>query len=100
MKLDELLDGSPAGCIGAADLLSDQWGMLWVRGDAEVFEPFMRLETSRNKEAGGVGLGLSVTSCVRAGCADVIASNRAQRDCEQKLFCRSKGKLVPNPLAC
>ncbi|WP_406696297.1 hypothetical protein V5E97_35425 [Singulisphaera sp. Ch08] len=37
MRLEELLDGSPAGCVGVDDMLIDPKGMLWVRGDAEVF---------------------------------------------------------------
>jgi signal transduction histidine kinase len=45
----------------------------------EVFEPFVRLEASRNRETGGVGLGLAITrSCVRSHGGDVILSNRAK----------------------
>jgi signal transduction histidine kinase len=43
----------------------------------EVFEPFTRLETSRNRETGGVGLGLAVArSCARSHGGDVLLSNR------------------------
>jgi len=43
----------------------------------EVFEPFTRLETSRNRETGGVGLGLAVArSCARSHGGDVILTNR------------------------
>lgn len=45
----------------------------------EVFEPFTRLEMSRNPVTGGVGLGLAVArSCVRAHGGDVILSNMAE----------------------
>jgi signal transduction histidine kinase len=45
----------------------------------EVFEPFTRLEISRNPDTGGVGLGLAVArSCVRAHGGDVILSNMAE----------------------
>src|SRR5712671_991082 len=44
----------------------------------EVFEPFTRLETSRNMETGGVGLGLAVArSCARSHGGDVILTNRS-----------------------
>jgi len=46
----------------------------------EVFEPFARLEVSRNRETGGVGLGLAVArSCARSHGGDVILSNQANR---------------------
>ncbi len=47
-------------------------------GEAErVFEPFYRLETSRNRETGGIGLGLSlVRSTARAHGGDVVLENR------------------------
>lgn len=42
----------------------------------EVFEPFVRLELSRNRETGGVGLGLAVArSCARSHGGDVLLSN-------------------------
>jgi signal transduction histidine kinase len=34
---------------------------------AEVLEPFRRLETSRNRESGGAGLGLAIAQAVAAG---------------------------------
>jgi signal transduction histidine kinase len=44
----------------------------------EVFEPFTRLETSRNRDTGGVGLGLAVArTCARAHGGDLILSNMA-----------------------
>jgi signal transduction histidine kinase len=46
----------------------------------EVFEPFARLELSRNRETGGVGLGLAVArSCARSHGGDVILSNNEKR---------------------
>jgi two-component system OmpR family sensor kinase len=46
--------------------------------DAEtVFEPFRRLETSRNRETGGSGLGLSIArNIIRAHGGDILLSNR------------------------
>ena len=42
-----------------------------------VFEPFVRLEQSRNRRTGGVGLGLSIArSIARAHGGDVILANR------------------------
>ncbi len=42
-----------------------------------VFEPFVRLETSRSRDTGGTGLGLSIArTIVRAHGGDVILSNR------------------------
>jgi len=44
-----------------------------------VFEPFRRLETSRNRETGGTGLGLPITrNIVRAHGGDVTLANRAE----------------------
>jgi signal transduction histidine kinase len=42
-----------------------------------VFEPFYRGEPSRNRETGGVGLGLPITrNIVRAHGGDVTLANR------------------------
>ena len=42
-----------------------------------VFEPFQRLETSRNRETGGTGLGLPITrNILRAHGGDVTLANR------------------------
>jgi len=44
---------------------------------ARVFEPFYRIEESRNRETGGVGLGLAITqSIVQAHGGELILSNR------------------------
>jgi two-component system, OmpR family, sensor kinase len=43
-----------------------------------VFEPFRRLETSRNRETGGFGLGLSIArNIIRAHGGDISLHNRA-----------------------
>jgi two-component system, OmpR family, sensor kinase len=42
-----------------------------------VFEPFHRVETSRSRETGGIGLGLSVARAVARGHGgDVVLRNR------------------------
>lgn len=47
-----------------------------------VFEPFRRLETSRNRETGGSGLGLSIArNIVRAHGGDIILTNRPEGLC-------------------
>jgi len=44
-----------------------------------VFQPFFRLESSRNRDTGGVGLGMSVArTIVRGHGGDVTLANRAQ----------------------
>jgi len=43
----------------------------------DVFDPFTRLETSRNRETGGIGLGLALTrAIVREAGGDVTLANR------------------------
>jgi signal transduction histidine kinase len=45
----------------------------------EVFEPFRRLETSRSRETGGTGLGLTVArTIIRRHGGDIVLSNRAE----------------------
>ena len=44
-----------------------------------VFEPFVRIETSRNRETGGTGLGLSIARTIlRAQGGDVRLQNRGE----------------------
>jgi len=45
-----------------------------------VFEPFVRLETSRSRETGGVGLGMAIArSIVRRHGGDIALENRPER---------------------
>ena len=45
----------------------------------EVFDPFTRLEGSRNRDTGGIGLGLALArSIARDAGGDVVLRNRAQ----------------------
>ncbi|TIQ13752.1 ATP-binding protein, partial [Mesorhizobium sp.] len=48
-------------------------------GDMEqVFAPFFRLEQSRNRETGGVGLGLSIARAIaRHHGGDIVLENRS-----------------------
>ena len=44
-----------------------------------VFDPFVRIETSRSKETGGVGLGLTIArSIARAHQGEIVLSNRRE----------------------
>ncbi len=46
----------------------------------KLFEPFYRVERSRSRETGGIGLGLSVVrSIARAHGGDVVLTNRSKR---------------------
>ncbi len=45
----------------------------------QVFEPFVRLDASRNQDTGGIGLGLSIArSCIRAHGGEVKLCNRPE----------------------
>jgi signal transduction histidine kinase len=45
----------------------------------KVFDPFTRLETSRSRETGGIGLGLPIARAIlRAHGGDVVLSNRPE----------------------
>lgn len=46
---------------------------------AEVFEPFVRLESSRSRATGGIGLGMAIArSIVRSHGGDIALENRAE----------------------
>ena len=49
-----------------------------AEGDHErIFEPFVRLEDSRSRETGGVGLGMAIArSIVRGHGGDIVLENR------------------------
>ncbi len=66
-----LLDGH------VAVVVEDEGGGL-PPGDLErVFEPFVRIETSRNRETGGTGLGLSIArNIIRGHGGDITLANR------------------------
>ncbi|QCI66028.1 ATP-binding protein [Phreatobacter stygius] len=64
--------------LNAQVLVTDQGPGIDDKDKEAVFAPFHRLELSRNKETGGVGLGLTVArSIVRAHGGDVVLSDRA-----------------------
>ena len=62
----------------AAEILIEDEGPGIPESDLEkVFDPFTRLETSRSRETGGIGLGLPIArSILRAHGGDVTLSNR------------------------
>jgi signal transduction histidine kinase len=64
---------------GEATIIVDDDGPGIPDGDMEkVFKPFVRLEQSRNKDTGGVGLGLAIArSIVRSHGGDIVLQNRA-----------------------
>jgi signal transduction histidine kinase len=63
-----------------AELVIEDNGPGIPAGDLErVFDPFTRLETSRSRDTGGIGLGLPIARAIlRAHGGDVILSNRAE----------------------
>jgi signal transduction histidine kinase len=65
---------------GEAIIVIDDDGPGIPDGDMEkVFKPFVRLEQSRNKDTGGVGLGLAIArSIVRSHGGDIVLQNRPE----------------------
>ena len=75
---------------GIAVLLPPQAGQIQIQVEDEgpgipeesqeaVFQPFRRLEASRNRETGGVGLGLPIArNILRAHGGDVVVRNRPE----------------------
>jgi signal transduction histidine kinase len=63
----------------AIEILIDDEGPGIPREElSRVFDPFYRLEDSRNRETGGVGLGLAIAqSIVQAHRGELVLSNRA-----------------------
>ncbi len=53
----------------------------------DVFKPFYRLETSRSRETGGTGLGMTVArSTIRAHGGDIILSNRDEGGLRMEVY--------------
>ena len=53
----------------------------------KVFEPFYRLESSRNRETGGTGLGLAIArQLANALGAELILRNRAEGGLEARVM--------------
>jgi len=51
-----------------------------------VFEAFTRVETSRNKDTGGIGLGLALAcAIVREAGGDIKLTNRAEGGLEARI---------------
>jgi signal transduction histidine kinase len=65
---------------GVVTVLVEDEGPGIPPGELErVFEPFQRLESSRNRETGGTGLGLPIArNILRAHGGDVVLANRAK----------------------
>jgi signal transduction histidine kinase len=60
-----------------------------------VFAPFVRLEDSRNKETGGVGLGLTIArSIIRSHGGDIVLGNRSGGGLEAIIFITADAEKV------
>ncbi|OAM88678.1 histidine kinase [Termitidicoccus mucosus] len=66
-----------AECLGI--VIDDDGPGIAAEDRERVFAPFFRLESSRNRATGGVGLGLAIArSIVRAHGGDIVLANRAE----------------------
>jgi len=77
---------------GAVQIVVDDDGPGIADGDMEkVFKPFVRLEQSRNRDTGGVGLGLAIArSIIRSHGGDIALQNRPEGGLRVILtFCKS-----------
>ncbi len=72
---------APTAAGGMVTVLFEDAGPGIPPGDVErMFQPFQRLEASRNRETGGVGLGLPIArNILRAHGGDINAENRSDR---------------------
>ncbi len=73
-KVTVLQDGKEARIV-----IQDKGPGIPIADLERVFDPFTRLETSRSRETGGIGLGLPIARAIlRAHGGDVILSNRSE----------------------
>ena len=65
---------------GGLSVVIEDYGPGIPEADRErVFEPFVRLDESRNRESGGAGLGLAIArTIIRAHGGDIVLENRAE----------------------
>jgi signal transduction histidine kinase len=72
-----LVPGDPDSGADHRILIEDNGPGIAEADIEHIFEPFVRLETSRSKETGGIGLGLAITrSILRGHGGDVRAENK------------------------
>lgn len=72
-----LIPGDPDSRSDHRILIEDSGPGIAEADIEHIFEPFVRLETSRSRETGGIGLGLAITrSILRGHGGDVRAENR------------------------